>query len=75
MDRAAWKARVHWVAELDAAYCLNNYNKIVDLQCCVSFRYTAQDLFIYIYIIFFFFQILFSYRLLQNTEYSFPCYK
>ena len=49
MDRAAWKARVHWVTESDAAYCLNNYNKIVNLQCCVSFRYTAQR-FIYIHI-------------------------
>ena len=38
---------------------------IVDLSCCISFRYTAQWL-NYIH----FFQILFPYRLLQNVEYS-----
>ena len=41
---------------------------IVDLQCCVSFRCTAN---IYTYVLF---QVLFPYRLLQNTECSSLCY-
>ena len=45
----------------------------VDLQYCVNFR--CSDLVIYIYIyIYILFQILFHYRLLQNTEYSSLCY-
>ena len=35
---------------------------IFDFQCCVSFRYTAD------------FQIIFPYRLLQNTDYNSLCY-
>ena len=48
----------------------------VDLQCCVSFKCTAKW-FSYTYILF---QIIFHYRLLQDTEYSSlyytvgPCY-
>ena len=45
---------------------------IVDLQCCVSFRYTAKW-FSYTYI-YLFFQILFHYKLLQNTGYRSLCY-
>ena len=45
------------------------YWRIVNLQRCVGFRYTAQW-FSYTY----FFQILFRYRWLQNTEYSSLCY-
>ena len=57
---------------------------IVDLQCCVTFRGTAQWLrCIYLYFRFLYilicsyiyiFPILFSYRLLKNTEYSSLCY-
>ena len=43
---------------------------IFDLQCCVSFRYTAKW-FSYTYM---FFQILFPYWLLQNIKYSSLCY-
>ena len=58
------------------------YWNIVDLQCCVGFRYTAKwfsfiYIYIYIYIfryIYILFQILFPYRLLQNIEYSYLCY-
>ena len=49
---------------------------MVDLQCCVSFKYTAQW-FSYIYIhiyIHILFQILFPYRLSQNIDYSSLCY-
>ena len=42
------------------------YWHIIDLQCCVSFRYIAKW-FSYTYISTFF-QILFPYRLLQNIE-------
>ena len=49
----------------------------VDLQCCVSFRYTANiyiciyiNIYIHIYILF---QIIFPYRLLQNTDYNSLC--
>ena len=49
-----------------------NWN-IVDLQCCIGFRCTAQW-FSYTYIYIYFFQILFPYRLLQNIEYSSLCY-
>ena len=44
---------------------------IVDLQCCVSFRYTAKW-FSYTYI-YLFFQTLY-YKLLQNTGYRSLCY-
>ena len=40
---------------------------VVDIQYCVSFRYTAKW-FSYI-----FFQIIFHYKLLQDIEYSFLC--
>ena len=43
--------------------------RLVDLQCCVSFRCAAKW-FSYISI---FFQILFHYRLLQDIEYSSLC--
>ena len=44
------------------------YRGIVDLQCCVSFRYTAKWFsYTYIYISILF-QVLFPYRLLQNIE-------
>ena len=43
---------------------------VVDLQRCVSFWYTAKW-FSYTYVVF---QILFSYRLLQDVEYSSLCY-
>ena len=57
--------------------------RIVDLKCCVSFRYTKKwfrlylylsiylSIYLYVYIIF---QILFPYRLLQNIEYSSLCW-
>ena len=50
-------------------FCLFIYFKLklVDLQCCIGFRYVAQW-FNYTYI--YFFQILFLYRLFQNTEYN-----
>ena len=54
------------------------YWAIVNLQCCVSFKCTAKWFsYTYIYIvihIYILFQILFHYRLLQNTEYSSLCY-
>ena len=56
---------------------------IIDLQCCVSFRYTSKwvshththiYICIYIRIYIYIFHILFPYRLLQNTEYNSLCY-
>ena len=43
------------------------YGSMVDLQCCVSFKCAANDSVIHIHISILF-QILFLYRLLQNTE-------
>ena len=46
----------------------------VDLKCCVSFNCTAKW-FSYKHIYIIFFQILFPYRLLKNTEYTVgPCW-
>ena len=60
------------------------YWGIVDLQCCVSYRYTGKwfsytyinlyiylSIYIYIYI-YILFQIPLPHRSLQNIEYSFP---
>ena len=46
---------------------------IVDLQCCVS-GVQQTDSVIYTYTYTYNFQILFSYRLLRNIEYSSLCY-
>ena len=44
---------------------------IVDLQCCVSFYYTAKGFsYAYVYILF---HILFHYGLAQDIEYSSLC--
>ena len=49
-----------------------NWN-IVDLKCCVTFRFIAQWVsYTYVYMSTLF-QILFHYGLLQNVEYDFPC--
>ena len=45
-----------------------NWN-LVDLQCCVSFSYTAKW-FSYAYMYIWFFQSLLPYRLLQDAEYT-----
>ena len=47
---------------------------IVDLQCCVCFRYTAKWFTCAYMYIFFFFQIISSCRLSPNIEYSSWCY-
>ena len=50
------------------------YWSMVDLQCCISLG-CIEKWFSYTKIYsFFLFQILFLYRLFQNTEYSSPCY-
>ena len=49
----------------------NFYWSIVDLQCCISFRYTTKNPFIHISTVF---QILFPYRPLQSIEQNFLCY-
>ena len=55
----------------DDLYFLFYWN-IVDLQCCVTFSYTAKWLsYIYICILL---HILFHYSLLQDIEYTFLCY-
>ena len=63
---------VHGVAKSRTQLELLN-NKIVDYQCCVSFRCTAKR-FSYTYIcIYFFFQILFPFLLLNNIAQSSLC--
>ena len=48
--------------------------RIVNVQCCVSFKYTALWFsYTYIYVCIFF-QILFRYGLLQDIECSSPCH-
>ena len=48
---------------------MTEHAHIVNLQCCVSFRYTAKW-FSYTNALSILFQILFPYRLLQNTQIS-----
>ena len=65
-------------------YFFNFYWCIVDLQCCVSFRYTAKwfryvyHIYIYVYIsecmYIYSFSDAFLFRLLQDIKYSFLCY-
>ena len=47
--------------------------QIVDLECCVSSRYTAKW-FSYTYTCIYSFQIIFPFRLLQNIEQNSLCY-
>ena len=69
MDRGAWRATVHQVAESQT--WLSEWTAtIVNLQCCVSFRYT-EKWFSYIDILF---QILFHYSLLHDIDYNSLCY-
>ena len=88
MDRRTWWATVHRVVK--SLTCLKQLSMhIVDLQCCVSFKCTAQwfththiyvcvcvcvCVYIYIYIYIIPFRILFPYSLLQNIEYSSLCH-
>ena len=73
-----------FVASLYIIYLFIFNWSIVDLQCYVTFRCTAQWFSftyiyiyiykIYIYIIYIYIQILFPYKLLQNIEHSSLCY-
>ena len=56
-----------WICYLLTTVSLNFYWNVVDLQCCVSFRYTQS----YSDILF---QIFFHYILLQDIKYSSLCY-
>ena len=49
---------------------MNFYQSVVYLHCCVSFRYTVNQVYIYPL----FFQILFPYRSLQSIEQNSLCY-
>ena len=62
----SWYKKVwRWIVVLSAQHC---EWIILDLQCCISFRCTAKWL-SDVYKNLIFFQILFSYRLLQNIEF------
>ena len=68
----AWRATVRGVTELDTTKQLSTAQHILDLQCCVSFKYTTKviQLCIYLYLLFFkFFFHLSYYRILNRI----PC--
>ena len=90
MDRGAWWVAIYGVTQSQTQLkWFGSSSSIVDLQWCVSFRWTTKLIsyayiyiyiyvYIYIYIcmyvFLFHFHILFPYRLLQNTEYSSLCF-
>ena len=62
------------VVKVEVVFSFNFYWSVVDLQCCVSFRWKAKWIsYAYTYIHPFFFKVSFPYRPLQNIEPSSLC--